>query len=58
MKWEYKCLTLPPAGTIPEDAIEDLNKLGADGWELVQLIPKERDGEGRNIAFLKRSISN
>lgn len=58
MKWEYHCQIIPPADTIPEEAEKDLNKLGNDGWELVQLIPKAHDDDGRNIAFLKRPISN
>ncbi len=48
--WEY---TTHFYGSHPD--IENLNKLGADGWELVVYIPpSERDGNGSGFV-LKRA---
>ncbi len=33
-KWEYQILSIPKSG----DVVPELNKLGDDGWELVQVI--------------------
>jgi hypothetical protein len=46
--WEY---TTHFYGVSHPD-IENLNKLGADGWELVAYIPSsERDGNGSGFVF-------
>lgn len=47
MKWEYRCLQISaPYTTAPRDGSgatghieQQLNKLGAEGWELVSVAP-------------------
>lgn len=41
-RWEYKVVDLSPSGTA--DELEDnLNKLGADGWECFHLQPTDKN---------------
>lgn len=48
--WEY--LTTH-GGTNSKDAVARLNAVGAEGWELVSVIPPH-DPSGQTVLFLKR----
>jgi len=60
--WEYKFLVLSLDVAITskkdadplEQAEKDLNAEGADGWEVVSLLPNMGKGESWTIALLKR----
>ena len=57
-KWQYKTVYLKTsliatADKRCEQAQEMLNKLGAQGWELVTI---ETDASARFIAFLKKPL--
>ncbi|HNR31980.1 MAG TPA: DUF4177 domain-containing protein [Candidatus Hydrogenedentes bacterium] len=45
--WEYKTLASPvKSGAFDPEALDDvLNRLGADGWELVTVSSVQRGGE-------------
>jgi len=47
-KWEYKLLKTSPSLT----RLEQLNKLGKDGWELVTAIPNIKIGSTYNILYI------
>jgi hypothetical protein len=49
MKWEYLCVKMHS----PEGWIDELNRLGAQGWELVQL---NMPGTIGFVAFFKRPL--
>jgi hypothetical protein len=49
MKWEYKFI---PLGDRTNDAISALNKLGAEGWEIINLVHGVAE---INHAWLKRT---
>lgn len=51
MKWEYKQISVAqPASFMGSGMVEGLNKHGADGWELIQIIT-----EGAQMSlFFKR----
>jgi hypothetical protein len=52
-KWEYKVLKISPSLKLDE-----LNKLGKDGWELVTAIPNIKIGSTYNILYIfKRGSS-
>ena len=51
--FEYKCQTF--AGFSMSKVVEELNKLGADGWELITII---KDDISRNRYILKRKIKS
>jgi hypothetical protein len=42
--WEYECTTVPES----EDDTKALNRLGAEGWELVGFAPAKSSGTVRN----------
>lgn len=53
-RWEY-CSLRPPRGPTKQEAVdptEQLNELGADGWELTETITY--DGGGTKYLILKR----
>ena len=50
-KFEYKCETF--AGFSMSKVVEELNNLGAEGWELITII---KDDISRNRYILKRKI--
>ena len=59
MTWEYKflVLALEPAndsGDTLSDNEAALNREGADGWDVVTLLPKLGAGESWTVALLKR----
>lgn len=53
-EWEYRSLRPPREPTQKEakDPTEELNELGAEGWELVETI--EYTGGGTKFLLLKR----
>jgi hypothetical protein len=55
-RWEYETIRPPRDETKKEarDPTEELNELGADGWELVETI--EYDGGGTKYLVLKRPV--
>jgi len=62
MQWEYRHLDVPTKGllgvSLPQEFLDDLNRLGKEGWELVQALPLAT-GTGiteRVIFVLKRQI--
>lgn len=53
-RWEYKTLR-PPRGETKkeaEDPVDELNALGADGWELVETV--DYTGGGTKLLVFKR----
>jgi acyl CoA:acetate/3-ketoacid CoA transferase alpha subunit len=62
MVWEYCQLEVKTGGfatsRIPDNCIAELNRLGQEGWELIQAIPTARAfGRTDFITFLfKREI--
>ena len=46
MKWEYCQMEVKTKGfatsRIPDDCATELNALGREGWELVQVVPTAR----------------
>lgn len=57
-QWEYKTIRPPTESTQKEaiDPTEQLNELGADGWELVGTI--EYTGGGTKFLVFKRQLSS
>ena len=57
-RWEYYCLRPPREETKKEasDPTEELNDLGAEGWELVDTITYT--GGGTKYLVLKRPVGN
>lgn len=55
--WEYKTLEPPKGSTMrePVDPTEELDRLGADGWELAETI--DYDGGGTKLLLFKRPVS-
>jgi len=52
-KWEYKIAAIDHAS--PDDIEAELNELGAEGWELIQiLIPEMPMRAGASALVLKR----
>ncbi|MFC6723148.1 DUF4177 domain-containing protein [Halobium palmae] len=54
--WEYKALE-PPKGLTKRETVDptdELNELGADGWELVDTI--DYDKGGTKLLLLKRQV--
>jgi hypothetical protein len=51
-RWEYQCVA--GAGVHTEEVTATLNKLGAAGWELASLTPKETfaGGEGDITSYV------
>lgn len=50
MKWEYLTISIEAKGVWNKNineksSVEKLNQLGADGWELVSVVPIERTGK-------------
>ncbi len=64
-KWEYRKLEVRAAdfwdwsGRIPDSCIYELNRSGAEGWEVVQVIPLARAfGRTDYVTFiLKREVT-
>ncbi|MEL6269568.1 MAG: DUF4177 domain-containing protein [Chloroflexota bacterium] len=51
IKWEYRVMAHTPGNVDTPDNIEEtLNTLGAEGWELVSVVPRE----GGADFYLKR----
>ena len=64
-KWEYNVFSVPAdngkffAEFQPEQMGKALDRLGADGWELVSVVVLTRDGHAKEIvATLKRPLTN
>jgi hypothetical protein len=57
-QWEYYSLRPPREETQKEasDPTDQLNELGADGWEFVDTI--EYEGGGTKYLVLKRPVGN
>ena len=57
IKWEYKVMYLPGARNLSEEA---LNKMGAQGWELItfQAVNNEGGTIGAGNYFFKRARTN
>ena len=63
MKWEYMSLTINFEGRImrQEKFSADLNKLGDEGWELVQILMTGDDyfsSHNAKVALFKRPKKN
>jgi hypothetical protein len=60
-KWEYLVVPLADARTIKKDAgglpPNDLNELGAQGWEAVGLSLKQGDLVAWPVVLLKRPVT-
>lgn len=54
MKWEYKMVGLVTMGPVASGSLEQMNKLGADGWELVGI---STGPAGNVFGFFKRTIT-
>ena len=69
MKWEYKVLEVGVVGflksSIPKDTGIKLDELGAEGWELIRILPIMKNGfwffggsyTERAILFFKRQAN-
>ena len=55
MKWEYKQYIAPRTQMVPEE--NELNTLGKEGWELINIIDSEQAGFGA-ICYFKRPIQS
>jgi hypothetical protein len=59
-KWEYRVVPLKDAAKLKKDAEpiapEQLNALGADGWEAVGLSLKQGDLVAWPVVLLKRPL--
>jgi hypothetical protein len=57
-QWEYKTLEPPTGSTMREavDPTDELNRLGAEGWELVATIGY--DGGGTKLLLFKRPVDD
>ena len=56
-QWEYETLE-PPKGLTKRETVdpkEELNRLGADGWELTGTI--SYDGGGTKLLLFKRPVT-
>jgi hypothetical protein len=53
MKYEYKIITLRYAGAGPhrEACLDELNRLGSEGWRVVDISsdPESENGEIKNL---------
>lgn len=63
-KWEYKVITRKLEGwltlAMPEEASQELDTLGAEGWELVSVAPVTAGSSYQTssvVLFLKRRVS-
>jgi len=57
-QWEYRTLEPPKGLTMREtvDPTEELDALGADGWELTSTI--SYDGGGTKLLLFKRPVTD
>jgi hypothetical protein len=55
-RWEYRTLEPPKGSTMREtvDPTDELNELGAEGWELAETITY--DGGGTKLLLFKRPM--
>lgn len=54
IRWQYTCLKLAMP-ELAEGYEAKLNELGAEGWEVVAVVPGERHGYSHDATFvLKR----
>ena len=58
--WEYTVITnYGPSMTNPPTNVQELNRVGAAGWELVEIrsgeFPKEGSGQFKTDYFFKRA---
>ena len=58
--WEYKVITsYGPSMTNPPTNVPELNKVGAEGWELLTIrsgeFPKQGSGQYKTDYFFKRA---
>lgn len=56
-QWEYKTLD-PPKGLTKRETVDptdELNRLGADGWELTGTV--SYDGGGTKLLLFKRPVA-
>ena len=53
-KWEYKIHVVRMSGESAEQNEQELNELGASGWEVVAVLPGSGSGNDQPRAFLKR----
>jgi hypothetical protein len=51
-KWEYTIQVVRVADGSREQGEQELNELGASGWEIVSVLPAS--GAGEPLVFLKR----
>jgi len=55
MKWEYKVHKVKTGGMNPPNldnfTEKDLNGLGSNGWELIQVVPLGASGDTRQVYF-------
>ncbi|WP_226041423.1 DUF4177 domain-containing protein [Natrinema sp. DC36] len=57
-QWEYKTLE-PPKGLTKRETVDptdELNRLGAEGWELAETISYDRGGT--KLLLFKRPVSH
>lgn len=57
-QWEYKALE-PPMGLTKRETVDptdELNRLGAEGWELAETV--SYDGGGTKLLLFKRPVSH
>jgi hypothetical protein len=52
--WQYKLYTFH--ADPPEAAERQLNKFGADGWEIILAQPSPADGPGWFVAIMRRPL--
>ncbi len=51
--WEYKCFCLG-ARELAEECEAKLNTFGAEGWEVVAVVPSERHGYSHDAVFVMK----
>jgi len=57
-EWEYRSLE-PPRGSTAREVVDptaELNRLGADGWELAETL--SYDGGGTKLLVFKRPVTD
>ncbi|MCU0686960.1 MAG: DUF4177 domain-containing protein [Polyangiaceae bacterium] len=52
-RWDYKCLRFG-ASEFTENVERELNALGAEGWEVVAVVPGERHGYSHDATFIMK----
>jgi hypothetical protein len=50
--WEYRRMVTDIGHLIKGEADREIERLGAEGWEMVVAVPRERHGYGHEVCLL------